>query len=394
MRPGTPGSSAAQVRHRIARAAAGAWRRVRDDAWLLLQRTAAATIAWLLARQLGDHPDPFFAPIAAVVSLNTALGERGLNALRLLLGVLVGILAGEITLVALEGGYGSLAIATFAAMAAARTFGGQPIVVAQAAAGAILTVAVANGQGGADRLIDALIGAGVALVFSQLLFTPEPVRLLHRAESAVLTGMAAGLRLTARALATDDQQAADEAMNQLRDLRDRLAALSKTRAASTRVARHSLAWRGHLQPAVHEKENAGHLDLLGVSCLTLTRNTLATDLADGRFLVETVREIAELLADLARAPGETPTRQSVVDRVPAVLRSLAGSESEPDSPMGTAVAAVRVVLGDIMLFAGVEPADALTVLREGTEDVRVTARPRTSRIPFVSRFRNRNGDRT
>ena len=394
MRPGTPGSSAAQVRHRIARAAAGAWRRVRDDAWLLLQRTAAATIAWLLARQLGDHPDPFFAPIAAVVSLNTALGERGLNALRLLLGVLVGILAGEITLVALEGGYGSLAIATFAAMAAARTFGGQPIVVAQAAAGAILTVAVANGQGGADRLIDALIGAGVALVFSQLLFTPEPVRLLHRAESAVLTGMAAGLRLTARALATDDQQAADEAMNQLRDLRDRLAALSKTRAASTRVARHSVAWRGHLQPAVHEKENAGHLDLLGVSCLTLTRNTLATDLADGRFLVETVREIAELLADLARAPGETPTRQSVVDRVPAVLRSLAGSESEPDSPMGTAVAAVRVVLGDIMLFAGVEPADALTVLREGTEDVRVTARPRTSRIPFVSRFRNRNGDRT
>jgi len=394
VRPGTPGSSAAQVRHRIARAAAGAWRRVRDDAWLLLQRTAAATIAWLLARQLGDHPDPFFAPIAAVVSLNTALGERGLNALRLLLGVLVGILAGEITLVVLEGGYGSLAIATFAAMAAARTFGGPPIVVAQAAAGAILTVAVANGQGGADRLIDALIGAGVALVFSQLLFTPEPVRLLHRAESAVLTGMAAGLRLTARALATDDQQAADEAMNQLRDLRDRLAALSKTRAASTRVARHSVAWRGHLQPAVHEKENAGHLDLLGVSCLTLTRNVLATDLADGRSLVETVREIAELLADLARAPGETPTRQSVVDRVPAVLRSLTGAESAPDSPMGTAVAAVRVVLGDIMLFAGVEPADALTVLREGTEDVRVTAPPRTSRLPFLSRFRNRNGDRT
>jgi Fusaric acid resistance protein-like len=394
VRPGPPGSRAAQVRHRIARAAAGAWRRVREDAWLLLQRTAAATIAWLLARQLGDHPDPFFAPIAAVVSLNTALGERGLNALRLLLGVLVGILAGEITLVVLEGGYGSLAIATFAAMAAARTFGGQPIVVAQAAAGAILTVAVANGQGGADRLIDALIGAGVALVFSQLLFTPEPVRLLHRAESAVLTGMAAGLRLTARALATDDQQAADEAMNQLRDLRDRLAALSKTRAASTRVARHSLAWRGRLQPAVHEKENAGHLDLLGVSCLTLTRNVLTTDLADGRSLVETVREIAELLADLARAPGETPTRQSVVDRVPAVLRSLAGAESAPDSPMGTAVAAVRVVLGDIMLFAGVEPADALTVLREGTEDVRVTAPPRTSRLPFLSRFRNRNSDRT
>jgi uncharacterized membrane protein YgaE (UPF0421/DUF939 family) len=389
------GSAAAQVRHRIARAAAGAWRRVREDSWLLLQRTAAATLAWLLARQLGGHPDPFFAPIAAAVSLNTSLGERGLNALRLLLGVLVGILAGEVTLLVLQGGYGSLAVATFAAMATARAFGGQPIVVAQAAAGAILTVAVADGQGGAHRLIDALIGAGVALVFSQVLFTPEPVRLLHRAESTVLAGMAAGLHLTARALVTDDQQVADEAMKQLRDMRDRLAVLAKTRSASTRVARHSLAWRGHLQPAVHERENAGQLDLLGVSCLTLTRNALATDPDDGRHLVETVSEIADLLAQLAGSPGETSTRQSVVDRVPTVLRGLTDLDPAPDSALGTAVEAVRVVLGDVMLFAGVEPADALTVLREGTEDVRVTASPRTSRIPFLSRFRRRHpqGDR-
>jgi uncharacterized membrane protein YgaE (UPF0421/DUF939 family) len=388
---GIPSSSrAVQIRHRIAGAGVRAWRRVREDAWLLLQRTAAASLAWFLARRIGDHPDPFFAPIAAVVSLNTGLGERGLNALRLLLGVFVGILAGEITLAILEGGYGSLAIATFTAMAAARAFGGPPIVVAQAAAAAILTVAVANGQGGVHRLIDALAGAGVALVFSQLLFTPEPVRLLHRAESAVLSGMASGLRLTASALATDDQGAADEAMMQLRDLRDRLAALAKTRAASGRVVRHSLAWRAHLKPVVHEQENAGHLDLLGVSCLMLTRTALVTDPADGRQLVEPVREIAELLTELARSPAETSTRQSVVDRVPAVLRKLGNFESAPDLPLGTAVAAVRTVLGDLMLFAGVEPADAVAVIREGTEDVRVSPTRRTSRIPFLSRFRKRD----
>jgi uncharacterized membrane protein YgaE (UPF0421/DUF939 family) len=390
---GTPsGSSAARVRRRIASAGVHAWRRVREDAWLLLQRTAAATLAWLLALQIGDHPDPFFAPIAAVVSLNTSLGERGLNALRLLLGVFVGILAGEITLVVLEGGYGSLATATFAAMAAARAFGGPPIVVAQAAAGAILTVAVAHGQGGVHRLIDALVGAGVALVFSQLLFTPDPLRLLHRAESEVLAGMAAGLHLAARSLAGDDREAADQAMKQLRDLRDRLAVLGKIRAASTRVARHSLAWRDHLKPAVHEQENAAQLDLLAVSCLTLTRTALATDPAEGRSLAETVREIADLLADLARSPGETSTRQSVVDRVPAVLRNLGGFESAPDPPLGPAVAAVRTVLDDVMLFAGVEPADAAAVIRKGTEDVHVSSAPPRSRVPFLSRFWNR--DRT
>jgi len=365
---------------------------VRADVWPLLQRTAAATLAWGLAQQLRNHPDPFFAPIAAVVSLNTTLGERGLNALRLLTGVLVGIGAGELTLLALEGGYDSFALATFAAMAGARALGGPPIVVAQAASGAVLTVAVANGEGGANRLIDALIGAGVALVFTQLLFAPEPLRLLHRAESAVLDGMASGLRLTARALATDDRVAADEAadtaMQELRDQRDRLAALAKTRVASTRVARHSLAWRGHLQPAVREQENAGHLDLLGVSCLTLTRTALATHPADRRELADIVGQVAELLVDLARAPGKTSVRQGVVDRVPGVLGDLGDIDSISDSARRTAADAVRTVLGDVMLFAGVDQADVATVLREKLEEVRVPPSPQAGRIPFLARFRN------
>jgi len=48
---------------RVARADAGGLRRVAGNAWPLLQGTAAATAAWVIARRLGDHPDPFFAPI-------------------------------------------------------------------------------------------------------------------------------------------------------------------------------------------------------------------------------------------------------------------------------------------------------------------------------------------
>jgi hypothetical protein len=89
-------------------------------------------------------------------------------------------------------------------MTLARELGGAPVVVAQAARAAILTIAVADGQVGPDRLVDAVIGAGVALALSQLLFTPEPVRLLRRAESAALSGMASGLLLTARGFALED----------------------------------------------------------------------------------------------------------------------------------------------------------------------------------------------
>jgi uncharacterized membrane protein YgaE (UPF0421/DUF939 family) len=179
-------------------------------------------------------------------------------------------MAGELAVGVLGAGYGTLALATFAAMAVAVALGGARVMVAQAA-GAILTVAVADGRAGPQRLVDALVGAGVAVVFTQVLFSPEPVALLRRAEATALTDLAGGLELTARALERDDDGLAERAMNSLRDLRDRLAELSRTRRASSRVVRHSLVWRARMAPVVRESEHAGHLDLLGGSCLLLTR---------------------------------------------------------------------------------------------------------------------------
>ena len=77
--------------------------------------------------------------------------------------------------------------------------GGGParIVRAQAAVGAILVTVVGHPEQGFDRVVDAIIGAGVALAFSQLLFPPEPLRLLRRAETTVLSSLAAGLQTTA-----------------------------------------------------------------------------------------------------------------------------------------------------------------------------------------------------
>lgn len=164
------------LRRRTAAVLSRAGRRASADAWLLLQRTIAATIAWAIAKHVFDHHEPFFAPIAAVVALNASLGERGSNALRLLLGVAVGIVVGELTVVVLGGRAWAMVLSIFAAMTIARALGGARVTIAQAAAGAILTVSSANGQVGPERLVDALIGAFVALVFSQFLFSPNPSR--------------------------------------------------------------------------------------------------------------------------------------------------------------------------------------------------------------------------
>ena len=333
------------------------------DVWPLLQSTAAATVAWVVARRIVHHHEPFFAPIAALVSLNTALGERGLNALRLLQGVVLGIGVAELTLLALGGGYGSLALATFVALLVARTLGGARIVLAQAAIGAIPTIAVANGEVGYQRLTDALIGAGVALVFSQLLFSPEPLRLLRRMETNALTAMADALDLTGRAL-DGDEALAERAIESQRELRDHLSELARMRRASARVARHSLAWRTHIAPVVRENEDAGYLDLLGGSCLLLTRTSLDAADEDQRLLAPCVRALSATLAELARQPGDKATRQRAVDRSLEILRGMRAVRAEPNPELATALTAARVAVTDLMLFVGVDPAEARAATRE------------------------------
>lgn len=93
------------------------------ETWPLVQATAAATVAWAIAVWVGGHDAPFFAPIAAVVALNFGGGERGRSALRLVFGVCIGIVIGEVTVVVLGGGWDGLALGTFVALVIAQAWG-------------------------------------------------------------------------------------------------------------------------------------------------------------------------------------------------------------------------------------------------------------------------------
>ena len=351
-------------------------------AWPLLQGTAAATLAWVIARHVLDHSEPFFAPVAAVIALNASLGERGLNAARLLQGVLVGIIVGELALNLLGDGWAALGLAIFVAMAVARAAGGARITLAQAAVSAILVVAIGDAEAGVDRLVDALVGAATALVFSQLLFTPEPVALVRRAESAALEEMAAGLELTAKAMAEDDDDLGEEAMNRLRQLRDQLTELARTRAAGRRIVRRAAAWRSQRSPVVREIENAGHLDLLGGSCLMLARVCLAAAPAGRRELLPHVHELAAALVGLGQDPGDRATRQRAADRALAVARDCGDEGRAAEPPIAAAMVVLDLVAADIMIFAGADADQAAAAVLEGTGGLEVPTPPSASRIPF------------
>ena len=221
-------------------------RRILINAWPVLQTTAAATAAWIIATQFADHGDPFFAPISAVVALSAPTGERGLQAIRILSGVLLGIIVAELTVALIGGGYGRLAIACFVAMTIARVIGASRIVMIQAASSAILTVIAAGGEAGVDRLIDACIGGGTALVFSQLLFAPEPVALLRRAEQQTLTQIAAGLKLMVEAVESDSADMSIAALNKLRSVRENFSELARLVVATGNVVRRTAVWRSQM----------------------------------------------------------------------------------------------------------------------------------------------------
>src|SRR4051812_34421673 len=50
--------------------------RWRTKRWQIAQCAVAAGVAWFVAKDLLGHTAPFFAPVAAVVSLGTSYGQR------------------------------------------------------------------------------------------------------------------------------------------------------------------------------------------------------------------------------------------------------------------------------------------------------------------------------
>src|SRR4028118_160635 len=79
----------------------------RGSGWLpILQTALAACLAWFLAVLVLGLERPTFAPIAAVIVLGLAVGERGRRAVELTLGVAFGVTMADLLLSVVGGGAG------------------------------------------------------------------------------------------------------------------------------------------------------------------------------------------------------------------------------------------------------------------------------------------------
>ena len=66
-----------------------AWRSV-------LQAGVAAGVAWVIATEVFGHAQPFFAPVAAIITLGLTISQRGRRAVEVAIGVAVGIAVGDL----------------------------------------------------------------------------------------------------------------------------------------------------------------------------------------------------------------------------------------------------------------------------------------------------------
>ena len=186
--------------------------RLRSNVWSIAQSAAAASSAFFLAQVLLGHESPFFAPIAAVISLSVTLGSRPRRAVEMVVGVAVGLTIADLLVLVIGTGTLQIAAVVPLAMAAAVFFGGGTMLVNQAAVSAILVVVLQPRDAvfSPDRFLDALVGGGVALLVGFLL-PANPERLVGRAVAPVLDELSALLMEIAAVLKAGDVERARRA---------------------------------------------------------------------------------------------------------------------------------------------------------------------------------------
>lgn len=205
---------------------------------------AAAGIAWFAAQLLFGHPTPVFAAVSAIVCLSPGLPNHIREAAGLMTGVAVGIVVGELALLAPD----TLPVlrmvaATFFSILIASVFGAPPVVPVQAGMSAILVLAIGSDTAGVVRLMDVVLGAMSGLFFSQVLMTPDPIRSINCVAERLLRDLGDGLRGCAKALADKDVAEANAALHSLSLAHADLVGLGTGIKAARSDARWSLRGR-------------------------------------------------------------------------------------------------------------------------------------------------------
>jgi uncharacterized membrane protein YgaE (UPF0421/DUF939 family) len=362
-------SAATRLRTRLATGS----RRLQVSALPIAQCAVAAGVAWFVANSLVGHARPFFAPIAAVISLGLSLSNRLRRVAELVVGVSLGVLVGDLLIAWIGSGAWQITLVVALAMAVAVFTNGATLLVAQAGASAVLvaTLLPPGDVGGLDRCIDALIGGTTGLLVAAVL-PSDPVGPVRREARALLDELAAVLELTADALRRRDAEAAAAALSRARASQPLIDELRGALRGGHEVTRVSPLLRRRRRVLGRFGELAERADYAMRNTRVLVRRTY-TALCDDE---PAVPELADVLNELATAVGvltaqlsrdgdRAAAREPVLD----VVRHAQALEGTfvPGRSEVVIVAQLRSVALDLLQATGLSRTEALTAMRGGPD---------------------------
>jgi len=335
--------------------------RLRVRGWQIGQCAVAAGAAWLVAKEVLGHSQPFLAPVAAIVCLGVTYGQRLRRVAEVTVGVAVGVGVADLFIHWAGTGLWQITAIVAVAMTAAVLLDAGNLLVTQAAVqSVIVAILLPNPDAGLSRWLDAVAGGAVALVAATVV--PRAPLRRPREHAARIVGDLA--RLLRAATASLEEGSVDRAVATLEDARATETALDDLRTAAREgldVVRSS-PWRRRHRPAVRKMAQlVVPLDRAMRNTRVLVRRIVAATRAGetipGTYLalVEQVAEAADLIAD-EFASGRLPViaRDSLAD----VAQQTAIQTLHVGLSSAVVLAQVRSIVVDLLQLTGLSAEDA------------------------------------
>jgi uncharacterized membrane protein YgaE (UPF0421/DUF939 family) len=348
--------------------------RLRDTARAILQATLAATVAWLLATELVGHSRPFFAPVAAMITLGLTQGQRGRRAIEVVLGVTLGIAVADLLVIALGTGWWQLALVVSLAMSIALLLGSGQLFAQQAAVSAALVATLQPPDGGVSfaRAIDALLGGSVALAVSALVLPAHPGRIVREAAAPVLAELAAVLEDVADALAARSREDAQAALHRGRRIDELARNLDEALVVGRETALLAPPRRRLLGTVDVYADAAAQIDLAVRNARVLARAARrAIDLDENvpPEVADALRELAAAVRGLGEALDDPGLAEAV--REPALRaagRATLVLERTGNMSVSVIVGQIRSTAVDLLRGAGMSYDEAAEAVRSAAAE--------------------------
>ncbi len=339
--------------------------RLRSKGWHIAQAALAAGVAWFLAADVLGHSTPFFAPVAAVVSLGTSYGQRLRRVAEVTFGVAIGVLVADILVVWMGSGAWQMMLIVALAMSAALLIDAGGLLVTQAAVQSIVVAAIVPPPGQAFiRFTDALVGGAVALVAATIV-PAAPLRRPREQTAVVTDKIAFLLDGAARAIEEKEVEATMELLADARSTDALIEELKLAAAEGLSVVRSSPFRVRHRAPLRKLAELVEPLDFALRNTRVLVRRA-AVAAYRGDPIPD---EYAGLCRDLSAAVDRISTELRA-DRMPVAVREeLIGLAQKTsvvrrtrDMSGEVVLAQVRTIIADLLRVTGMgalESTDAL-----------------------------------